>query len=316
MKNNRGSLTITALFTVLMFSLYGILLYARSASSYIRQTKSIETIQAIYAQDVPNAARIAEQMEASSSEIYEDRDIKVTFNANGGSTNVASKKVKYGEAYGNLPVPTREGYTFKGWNGKNMVHELIEENFGVYNHYYNTSSDFFNENNTKYIRINGNPSNQYIDTLWWIYDKNKIILKPNNKYVLSFYVRSENSIPLQIIKKRETGSTGRTGIYAQITQQWDEVAITTIEEDFSFENDGNWHRFTSRITIPNGYDYGYLEIGNDIPNIFGSNSYLDIKSIQLEEGDIATEYEPYYINSSTKVVQQNNHILTAIWEKN
>ena len=75
MNNNRGSLTIIAIFTVLIFSLYGILLYARSASSYNRQTKSIEKIQQIYAQDVPNAATIAEQLGASYEEIYDENAI-------------------------------------------------------------------------------------------------------------------------------------------------------------------------------------------------------------------------------------------------
>ena len=71
MKNNeKGSLTITALFTVLIFSLYGILLYARSASSYIRQTKSIENIQSVYAKDVPNAAKIAQDLGAHSRRNY------------------------------------------------------------------------------------------------------------------------------------------------------------------------------------------------------------------------------------------------------
>ena len=44
-KNERGSLTMTAFVTLLIFSLYGILLFGRSASAYIRQTSSIETIQ-------------------------------------------------------------------------------------------------------------------------------------------------------------------------------------------------------------------------------------------------------------------------------
>ncbi len=50
----------------------------------------------------------------------------VTFDANGGTLtqygNVgqATKQVTYGEAYGALPTPTREGYTFAGWNGKNL----------------------------------------------------------------------------------------------------------------------------------------------------------------------------------------------------
>ena len=62
----RGSLTMTALITLLIFSLYGILLYGRSASSYIRQTSSIESIQNTYSQDVERAAIIAEQLGAPS----------------------------------------------------------------------------------------------------------------------------------------------------------------------------------------------------------------------------------------------------------
>ena len=40
----------------------------------------------------------------------------VSFDANGGSVTTASKQVTYGQAYGELPVPTdRTGYTFLGW---------------------------------------------------------------------------------------------------------------------------------------------------------------------------------------------------------
>lgn len=45
----------------------------------------------------------------------EEKTVTVTFNANGGSTSVTSKKVTVGEAYGTLPVPTRSGYSFSGW---------------------------------------------------------------------------------------------------------------------------------------------------------------------------------------------------------
>lgn len=63
--NQKGSLTMIAFFTILVFSLYGILLYGRSASSYIRQTTSIETIQKIYSADVDNAANIAKRIGSS-----------------------------------------------------------------------------------------------------------------------------------------------------------------------------------------------------------------------------------------------------------
>jgi len=39
----------------------------------------------------------------------------VSFNANGGTSDPASKTVTYGNAYGDLPTPTRTGYTFGGW---------------------------------------------------------------------------------------------------------------------------------------------------------------------------------------------------------
>ncbi len=71
----------------------------------------------------------------------------VTFNANGGTTPTASKTVTYGETYGELPTPTRTGYTFKGWyytaTGGN---ELVT----------NTSTVTVNENQTLYARWTAN----------------------------------------------------------------------------------------------------------------------------------------------------------------
>ena len=37
------------------------------------------------------------------------------FNGNGGNVSTASRQVSYGDAYGNLPTPSREGYSFAGW---------------------------------------------------------------------------------------------------------------------------------------------------------------------------------------------------------
>jgi uncharacterized repeat protein (TIGR02543 family) len=40
---------------------------------------------------------------------------KVTFDPQGGNVSTTSKRVQYGETYGDLPTPVREGYTFVGW---------------------------------------------------------------------------------------------------------------------------------------------------------------------------------------------------------
>ena len=42
-------------------------------------------------------------------------EYKVIFDANGGTVTPAEQTVTYGSTYGELPTPTREGYTFAGW---------------------------------------------------------------------------------------------------------------------------------------------------------------------------------------------------------
>ena len=51
----------------------------------------------------------------SSTYIYALPDIRVSFDANGGSVRTTSKTVTYKLTYGDLPTPTRSGYTFDGW---------------------------------------------------------------------------------------------------------------------------------------------------------------------------------------------------------
>ncbi len=46
---------------------------------------------------------------------YTVNTYSVTFDANGGTVENGSKTVTYGETYGDLPTPKRDGYIFKGW---------------------------------------------------------------------------------------------------------------------------------------------------------------------------------------------------------
>ncbi|MBE5918830.1 MAG: hypothetical protein E7272_03205 [Pseudobutyrivibrio ruminis] len=46
----------------------------------------------------------------------DDTSVKVTFNSNGGNVTPTSKSVEPGEAYGELPTPTKTGYKFTGWH--------------------------------------------------------------------------------------------------------------------------------------------------------------------------------------------------------
>ncbi len=51
----------------------------------------------------------------------------VNFNANGGTVNVVSRQATYASAYGELPQPTRAGYSFVGWmlNGAFVTSETV-----------------------------------------------------------------------------------------------------------------------------------------------------------------------------------------------
>ena len=62
MFKNRGSITLTALMAMLVFSLYGIALYARSVSIYNLQEKQIEQIQETYSGDISRAHEIADAL--------------------------------------------------------------------------------------------------------------------------------------------------------------------------------------------------------------------------------------------------------------
>lgn len=46
---------------------------------------------------------------------YNPKFYTITFNPNGGTCDTESKKVQYTATFGELPTPSREGYTFTGW---------------------------------------------------------------------------------------------------------------------------------------------------------------------------------------------------------
>ncbi|MGF6989668.1 putative repeat protein (TIGR02543 family) [Lachnospiraceae bacterium PM6-15] len=51
----------------------------------------------------------------------------VTFNANGGVVAIPTKTVGQGLTYGNLPIPIKKGYLFKGWYTSKTGNNLVQE---------------------------------------------------------------------------------------------------------------------------------------------------------------------------------------------
>ncbi len=63
---------------------------------------------------------------ASNHTIYahwKESTYTITFNPNGGSVSPTTKNVTYDSTYGTLPTPTKTGYTFNGWVGKNLFNK-------------------------------------------------------------------------------------------------------------------------------------------------------------------------------------------------
>ena len=200
----------------------------------------------------------------------------VTFNPDGGeipegtdwtgSGSSATKSVTPGLSYGELPVPTKAGYDFLGWNGKNLI-----------------NVDDYNVTFTSQTYMDNIPLPKYVFT-------------PSTNYVLSFdhVVRSAtNSIYASV----GYGSTGyQTDI--QNGNPYTESGRETLA-------------FTTPATFTQTPPYAAFRF---VRMSSSGNANVDISKVQLETGNTATEYEPYYITETTKVVQTSNHSLTAIWE--
>ena len=207
----------------------------------------------------------------------------VTFNANGGNVNTNQKEVIYGKKYGELPIPTREGYTFIGWNGKNI----------------------FNKN--EMINAAGGGT---------------VII--NNKIFFDGSATLNNTASYVVVQKYNNGSY--VGDFGSSSVSLSSSAIGP--HSYAFTKDSSFDRLLIKLNTSRLDPYIYLNnVGNFIENVQYTISYnLDsydtskaqctISNLQLEQGSVATPYEPYFIESNTMVVQNQNHTLKAIWEPN
>lgn len=216
----------------------------------------------------------------------------VTFDPDGGTLSETTKEVSYHEPYGSLPTPTREGYTFMGWNGKNIIDKSQSEISGIgddipFQAWARTSF------NNDWVTNNLKPNTQYSIS----YDIEGIsVPEYDSKYSgnLGFYLYSQASQP---------------GIYLMSGDGYYILA----GEKYHFEKS---FRAPTNVNLPESKYVFYTYSNRYLKDGAGVYSRIKILNIQLEEGDTATEYEPYYITPTTPVVQQKNHTLKAIWQPN
>lgn len=62
---------------------------------------------------------------------YTSKDVTVTFHSNGGNINDFNKTYNYGEKYGEIPAPQKNGYVFIGWYTEKENGQIITEDMTV-----------------------------------------------------------------------------------------------------------------------------------------------------------------------------------------
>ena len=206
----------------------------------------------------------------------------VTFDPNGGSVAISSKEVIYNSTYGSLPIPKREGYKFLGWNGKNILEP--NENYALS---FNNS-----RNNYSIVTLNNGiyTTNANLNTVIYGYEIRPIV-KDNVNYVLS----------AEIVKNSNDGGS-RIGYDADLN------GTRQIKRSIFHVNVGE--RVHYNVKLSNTISSCIAGLSNT-----GRTTGLQFKNLMLEEGNTATEYEPYYVTKDIKVTQRKNHTLKAIWKE-
>ena len=273
--------------------------------------------------------KVAYSTEHTLTAIWEPKTINVSFNANGGTVNITNKEVNYGENYGNLPTPTRSGYTFKGWgyaprgyiqveylksNGSQFILTDIipSSNTGIYAKLSsaNITSDLI------YFGSKGSGNSR----LWIGNINNQIYYGWNSNVYLPTNIQTNiiNNIKINYLNDKK--------------EMFNDTLLSNILSDLSSENTypiaifgGNSAGTVSYKSSINLYEFkisNKVSITNDFIPCLNTNDnkyglYDRINNRFYGNNGTGADFEHggnVYITSSTNVLYDSNHTLTAIWE--
>lgn len=224
----------------------------------------------------------------------------VNFDTNNGENLSLSKTVTKGQPYGWLPTPSKPGYEFKGWNGKNLLNLNIGESLPSSTAGSNATQRIFIPN----TYIKGLAFNNYYN----VASINRLTVSSNS---IELSARSGYGVGLPILSSSNKTYTLSFDTNGTTNRGYSTLFYSSDGTLISYSNSGMVsNHMTKTFTTPNNTYYLVIEF-------YGSNTdeNITISNIQLEEGSTATEYEPYYVTNSTTVTQAQNHTLTAQWEE-
>ena len=202
--------------------------------------------------------------------VLDDELITVTFNPDGGTLENNTKKLLKNTTYGTLPIPTKEGYEFLGWNGKNILDyskissaaKNVDININDEDYIYDKTSN------------TDSRSWKYANSNWFI------TLEPGNYFLTLYFLKITSS------------SDAKIRIY------------NSSNSELSFSSIADRQIYRKAISLNNTTNIGIYAKG-----------YESKYRIQLEEGTVATEWEPYYVTRNVNITRNYDHTLKAIWKE-
>ena len=207
----------------------------------------------------------------------------ITFDSNGGTISQNNKEVTIGKKYGDLPVPTKNGYTFKGWIGKNIFD--IDHFATTYAKYMNRRPEKMKFEGEEVYKIFG-----YIIETGRVLNYMEGQFKENTQYTISldiYDILKNNLVGIKLFVRYSDDTTEEITPQTRTSEQWEKIRFTTEE---------NKTVSSIKTSFSSAIAYSY------------------IKNFQIEEGTQKTEYEPYKIyTSNTAVENKDTQKLNALW---
>lgn len=215
----------------------------------------------------------------------------VYFDYNGGDKGIESKQVIYQNEYGNLPVPTKKGYTFIGWyterdSGEKIEStskETIKADHTLYAHYIvNNYSIIYDYNYLKdnlYRKLtNKSLWNNDFDILMdddIFLNENVYKFKPN---------LNDTSIKYKEKIKLEEGKTYTFSVYVK-TNTEKNLLIGLDGELINIKTNSSWQRFTKTFNAKeNDYESFIFNLDDNIA--WNDDDIVEIYGLMLSEGGL------------------------------
>ncbi|MGN1085351.1 MAG: InlB B-repeat-containing protein, partial [Lachnospiraceae bacterium] len=234
---------------------------------------------------------------------WQGKESQVSFNPNGGIIDVKAITVYYSGKYGTLPVPVKEGYTFKGWYTEKYGGDLIESDTKVEIEESQTLYARW-EINTYQITLDGNGGTSVIISAD---GSSSAVTKRNHKVPYS----GTYSGTLKEFPKFSRSGYDFTGFYTE-----DGLLVTPAKE-FTFNNDqtlyAGWRAKRISVTLnENGAD----PISETRTVLFGG-TYGELPELERTgytfNGWTKTKDSTLKITEATVVNTRTAHDIYASW---